>query len=323
MLKIIPFEQKFLPEAASLFIQNFRALRRAVPVLPDNFEDPVRVTKQLVSLFAHCPGAVALEDGRLAGYLGWHLLSDFRQTGRKAAYCPEWGHAAAAENQARIYRALYRTASAAWFEAGCQIHAITLLGHDRAVVDTWFWNGFGLGVVDGVRPVVPLGAKPANGLEIRQANLADAEILAGLEAEHMRHYGAPPTLMMSSAPSSAAEFTELLRDPHNCAWLAFDGSQPAGYLRFEGSGHGAADVVDCEHAIANTGAYVRPAYRGRGAAPAMLDAALRIFAARGLTCCSVDFEAFNPEAAAFWPRYFETVCLSLFRVPERQPFLTV
>jgi hypothetical protein len=51
----------------------------------------------------------------------------------------------------------------------------------------------------------------------------------------------------------------------------------------------------------------------------MLDAALRDYAARDFRRCSVDFESFNPEAAAFWLRYFEPVCYSVLRVPERQP----
>ena len=256
------------------------------------------------------------------GYIGWYLVADFRNTGRMAAYCPEWGHAAAPENQVRIYRALYRAASTAWFEAGCQSSAISLLAHDPAVINTWFWNGFGLGVVDAVRPMQPLEISRSTDLLVRRATPADAETLAELEGEHTRHYIEPPTLMEPFHPASPAEFTDLLNTPPNSAWLAWDGTQPAGYLRFEGQGFGAAEIVSSETAVANTGAYIRPAYRGRGAAPAMLDAALREYAARGFTCCSVDFEAFNPEAAAFWPRYFEPVVYSVFRVPERLPPLT-
>lgn len=48
----------------------------------------------------------------------------------------------------------------------------------------------------------------------------------------------------------------------------------------------------------------------------MINAALREYAARGFTCCAVDFESFNPEAAVFWPRHFTPVGHSLVRVPE-------
>jgi hypothetical protein len=63
--------------------------------------------------------------------------------------------------------------------------------------------------------------------------------------------------------------------------------------------------------------YVRPDQCGSGLGPALLDAALADFAARRLVRCTVDFESFNPAAAAFWLRYFQPACFSLVRVPER------
>jgi hypothetical protein len=59
-------------------------------------------------------------------------------------------------------------------------------------------------------------------------------------------------------------------------------------------------------------------YRGRKAL-ALWDAALRDYADRGLTCCTVNFESFNPEAAPFWMKYFDPVGLSVMRVPESYP----
>jgi hypothetical protein len=40
------------------------------------------------------------------------------------------------------------------------------------------------------------------------------------------------------------------------------------------------------------------------ASTAILDAAVRHHVDDCLTCCAVDFEAFNPEAATFWMRHF-------------------
>jgi hypothetical protein len=57
-------------------------------------------------------------------------------------------------------------------------------------------------------------------------------------------------------------------------------------------------------------------YRGRRAAPAMLQAALAHYARLGLPALYTNFESFNPEAAAFWPRHFRPVCYSLMRAPE-------
>jgi GNAT superfamily N-acetyltransferase len=79
---------------------------------------------------------------------------------------------------------------------------------------------------------------------------------------------------------------------------------------------GGSDVTASTDGVFISGAYVRRSYRRRGVADAILDAALRHYAGDGLTCCAVDFEAFNPEAAAFWTRSFTPVCYSLMRVPE-------
>ena len=107
----------------------------------------------------------------------------------------------------------------------------------------------------------------------------------------------PPTLMESFHPAGPAEFTDLLNTPPNSAWLAWDGTRPTGYLRFEGQGFGAAEIVLWSPpSPTRVPTSARPT---AGAGPLqpcwMLPAGLR---RRGFTCCSVDFEAFNPEAAA-------------------------
>jgi ribosomal protein S18 acetylase RimI-like enzyme len=116
------------------------------------------------------------------------------------------------------------------------------------------------------------------------------------------------------------EIAEVLEDPDNSFWVAFEGGQAMSYLRFEGQSFGACNIVRDESTMAITGAYTRPEFRGRGLAPALLDAALSDYRARGFLRCSVDFESFNPEAAAFWMRYFQPVCYSLFRVPEKYKY---
>jgi ribosomal protein S18 acetylase RimI-like enzyme len=316
MIAIVPFEKHFLPAAGELFTHDFARLRQAIPLLPAHFGQSGVVSDRLEKLLARRPGLAALEDGRLVGYLGWMLIDAFRETQRRAAYCPEWAHAAAGSRRPAVYRALYRAAAAQWAADGCQVHAISLLAGDSEAEKTWFWNGFGLTVVDALRPLTSLGAPAPTGLEVRKAAPADAQRLSVIEIEHRRHYTQPPVLMAAPAPTRADEFVELLRDERNSVWLALDGSETAGFMRFESSSFGAADIVNDAGTVAITGAYVRPAYRGRTAAAALLDSALSDYAARGFARCSVDFESFNPEAAAFWMKYFEPVCLSLTRTPE-------
>ena len=318
-MHIIPFRPDHIPDAANLFAASFRRQREITPALPDTMEHPAHVAELLAGFLRSFQGLVAVEHNRLVGYMSWLYADQFRGADRRGAYCPEWAHAAANENKAGIYRALYRAASTQWAEAGCQVHAITLLAHDQAAREVWFWNGFGLTVVDAVRPVRPLDGPCSTDLCIRAATGDDAELIALLDAEHWRHYTQPPIFMAAQHARDAAANREFLARPKNSVWLAFEGDTLAGFIRFEGYDFDGVQVVESDQTFCITGAYVRPAYRGRRAAGAMLDAALRDYAGRDFTCCAVNFESFNPEAASSWMRHFEPVCLSVLRVPECSP----
>jgi GNAT superfamily N-acetyltransferase len=317
---ITPLTRQQIATAAALFASNFTRFHQSAPALPAQMEDPAAAEGYLENLLAHSKAIAAFDGDRLVGYLGWWLIDAFRDTDRKAAYCPVWAHAVAADDTravSRIYRALYRAASAEWLAAGCQVHAVTLLAGNEAAREVWFWNGFGLAVVDAVRSLDSLGIPCPDGYALRRAVPADARSLALIEAEHWRHYAEPPTLMVANAASSTDEFIQLLENPDNSVWVAWKGAELAAYLRFEGLSHGATEIVSAEDTVACTGAYTRPAHRGKKIAAALLDSALAEFRARGLARCSVDFESFNPEAASFWVKYFQPVCYSVMRVPER------
>jgi ribosomal protein S18 acetylase RimI-like enzyme len=315
-IEISPLRREHIPQAAALFVESCRKQRRATPSLSDRLEDAERVAAMLDRMLGTCPGVAAVEDGRLVGYMVWYIVDRFRKTDRKGAYCPEWGHATVDEKKPEIYRAMYRVAAAGWAAAGCQVHAVTLLAYDRAAEQVWFWNGFGLTVVDAVRPMRPLDGPCSTPVSIRKATQADAPILAILDAEHCRHYTASPVFMPPPHNGDAAQFAEFLSRPKNSVWLAMDGKLPVGFIRYDGYDSDGVEIVNGEAAAYITGAYVRPAYRGRKVGAALLDGAFRDYAGQGLTCCAVNFESFNPEAASFWMRHFEPVCLSVLRVPE-------
>lgn len=183
-MDITAFRRAHVPEAAALFVDGFRRQRLLTPALPVAMEQPETVARMLDHLLdagraldggqalgaverpVASPGVVALDGGRLVGYLAWMLVDRFRGSDRRGAYVPEWGHACEESGRERIYRQMYRAAAEQWAAAGCGVHAITLLACDRIAETTWFWNGFGLTVVDAIRPMRPLDAAPASSLRI-------------------------------------------------------------------------------------------------------------------------------------------------------------
>ena len=315
-MQILPLSQAHIPEAAAFFIQNYHKQRQSTPLLPAAMEDKQRVEQMLKASFDASSALVAIEHGNVVGYLGWYLVDHFRGSKRKGAYIPEWGHAAAEGDKGKIYQAIYRCAAERWAEAGCQVHAITLLAEDQAAEKAWFWNGFGLTVIDAIRPMQPLERVRETGVTIRKATSADAAALSQLDAEHWQHYVRSPVFMPFRSGKDADQNIASFARSNNSVWLAEDGGELAGFLRFDGYDFDSVAILESEDGIIITGAYVRPAYRGRKVAVALLDAALRDYQSRGYKYCAVTFEFFNPEAASFWPCYFEPVCLSALRVPE-------
>jgi ribosomal protein S18 acetylase RimI-like enzyme len=313
-IKLITKEQ--CAEAATLFVARYQQLLSIYPILPDRMADAARVRSKLEHVVGKWGGVAAWEQGRLVGYLSWLYYDSFRGTGRRGAYCPEWAHACIGANRAAIYRALYTSASAQWAADGCQVHAITLLANDPEAQQVWFWNGFGLLLADGIRAMQPLGIPYSPGLTIRKATPVDAEALCVLDAEHCRHYSTSPIFMTPRYGASAQAFREFVGKERNSVWLAEDGPIPVGFIRYDGYDFDCAEIPQSDAGVFISGAYVRPAYRGRMVAVALLDMALRDYAARGFSSCVLDFETFNPNAATFWPRYFDLVCYALMRVPE-------
>jgi ribosomal protein S18 acetylase RimI-like enzyme len=141
-------------------------------------------------------------------------------------------------------------------------------------------------------------------------------MLAALDAEHVQHYRRAPVFMAPRAGLDVGANASFVSRPKNSVWLALDGELAVGFLRFDGYDFDSVAVLESDDGVLITGAYVRPAYRRRNVATALLQAGLQHYAALGLGYCAVNFESFNPEAASFWPKYFEPVCLSLMRVPE-------
>ena len=314
MLKIAPLRPDHFGAAASLFAAEYCALRGGVPEVPEPFTEPAPVRERLAGMEGR--SLAAFEGERLAGYLAWWQSEDFRRSGRRGAYVPEWGHSTLPEHRTEIYRALYRAASGQWAAAGLQVHAISLLAHDVVAREAWFWNGFGLAVIDAARSLAPLSPPVVSPLTVRRATPSDADALSSLDAEHTRHYAAPPVFMVPGATDTPDSFRNFLARPRNTIWLALAGDAPAGFMRFNGSEFDGVAMLESDRAAFCDGLYVRPAYRGRRAAAAMLAAAVDHYAALGLDALYTNFESFNPEAAAFWPRHFRPVCYSLMRVPE-------
>jgi GNAT superfamily N-acetyltransferase len=315
-MDILPLKPEFIPEAAALFSEKMKRQRQITPLLPDRMEDQALVHQRLAELLDANAGVAAVENGQLVGFIGWYLVDNFRGSNRIGAYVPEWGHAAQEGNQVKVYASMYRSISGLWAAAGCEVHAITLLAYNQEGQRIWYWHGFGLTVVDAIRAMKPLSPMPHTSFQIRKATPNDISEILPLDIEHSQYYAQPPIFMPELARWDAAEWETFLTRPLNSLWLAEKGGEPAGFIRFDAHNFDGVAVTEVEDAVFISGAYLRPSFRGQGAGSAILGAALSDYAEQGLSRCVTNFESFNPDATAFWLKYFYPVCYSLLRVPE-------
>jgi len=315
-VRVVPLDETHLDAASNLFSDDYKRCRKNVPELPESWLDSCVAREKLAHFLIRGSGLCAIVDDRLVGYLGWYSLQNFRDSGIQAAYVPEWAHAVDDTVKHDVYRMLYRSAAAMWQEQGVKAHVLSYPAGNQWMEQFWFWNGFGLLLIDAVRLLEPLNVAPHDRMVIRKAVFEDADVVLKLETEHWQHYLKAPVLMNPGERITLEEIQTLLSLKDTVYFLAEYDGDVAGMMKFEPRSSGATDFVNNCETIAITGAYVRDAYRGLRIAPVLLDAAIYYYIETGRQYCSVDFESFNPEAAAFWMKYFKPIRYSVYRVPE-------
>jgi len=341
-LNITALNDSHLPDAAGLFVSRYREARSRTPVLPVRHEDPGTILPRLSDLLKKGPGAAAIQDGRLVGFLAGMAIPNFKGT-QRGVWCPEWAHAAVESggaNRADVYRRLYEWISAQWVAAGCFTQAITLFAHDVEAGDIWFRNGFGLLCVDAVRSLDPVAADrplapaatirqatagPLPAATIRRATPADVDQILNLTVQHYRYLAGAPIFLPYLRAVGREEIEGWLADPTQAVLvatvtgeIASAEGEVAAYLRGGLGCPEAAHVLSDPKTASITRAFTRESLRRQGLASALLGRFVEWARLRGMERIAVDFEPQNIHGSRFWGRHFEPVCHSVIRrVDER------
>ena len=102
-MEIMPFNEEHLEDAGALVAARYRAERKLDLSLPPAFEDSGSIVPRLRDYANGRAGVVAIQNGRLAGFLMGLLVLNI---GRRLAWSPDWGHAADSDDNREIYRAM-------------------------------------------------------------------------------------------------------------------------------------------------------------------------------------------------------------------------
>ena len=312
-LEIHPFADEHLDEAARLLAARHARHRAAEPLLSATYEAPgaARTAVEEAWLAEGASGAVALQDGRLVGYLVG------------APRAPAWGPnvwvetAGHAVEEAETLRDLYAAAAGPWVKTGAIRHYAIVPAFDAPLVDAWFRVGFGQQHALGIREVPPASA--ADGLvAVREAEARDVEALVPLDLLGAHQAGSPT---FSDGPQTdpealREELAEEMADPRAAMLVAeLDGrvvgcasAAPVEYSSLHGG------LARPERACIIGYAATLPEVRGSGAGLALTEGAFAWARGRGYPTVVVDWRETNLLASRFWRgRGFRTTFLRLYR----------
>ncbi len=316
-LEVLPFDETHLPDAGRLLAERHRRHRAAEPLVSARHEDPAAAQTEVAAAWAlpDASGAVAVRDGRVAGYL-LGAPKPGAAWGRNV-----WVESAGlAVEEAEDARDLYAGAAARWVDEGRTAHYVVVPAHDDDLVGAWFRLAFGHQHTHAVRDV-PTGPPPTPPhVVVRRAVRADIPALALLDLELPLHQGLAPTFSageLGSYEEAVQEWTEDFDDPDFATFVA------------EHDGRVVGSAVGCplEKSSSNDGlmrpehtgflgfAAVFPDARGLGAGRALGEAVLAWSAEQGHASVVTDWRAPNLLSSRAWPALgFRPTFLRLHRL---------
>ncbi len=317
----------YVDEALVMVLNAYIKERQSIPYLPDaDFSNSIR--DSIKYLFENGSGYAALLNNEFVGFLSGFKVDNF--FGKyNGIYCPIYGHGVKPDYGLSLYSELYRYAADQWVKEEYITHAVTVFSHDDALVNMWFWQGFGLRCIDSIRQTstlklpASLTNSTSSGFEIRKAVAEDADILSDIHIQHNNYYRRSPVFMPRSNYDPVEEHMDWMSQEGNHEWVAYRSNKPIGIMRLCTE---AESFISCHSSVMNIqDSFVIESERGNGVGSALLNTVQQWLMENGYPLCGVDYESINPQAKNFWGRYFTPYTYSLVRRIDEQilPYIKI
>jgi GNAT superfamily N-acetyltransferase len=240
-------------------------------------------------------GAVALRDGRVAGFVLAEIM-----THPLFGRCAWVAHPGQAADDGELLRDLYTFAAEAWVEAGADRHYV-LVPAFAAALAPWVRLGFGHMHVEALRSLtIELAAAPP-GVTLRLGRRPDLEAAEAIDLEIFRIQERSPSFARLPLNRGARrdEWIEMDLDEDGLRYLIAErDGKPVGHTliyRPDAVLGYPADVAYLASTVVLEGA------RGRGIGTALLAEILRLAREAGYGSVVTNWRMTNLSASRFWP----------------------
>lgn len=275
-------------------------------VLNDSFKDILKSNR----------GLVAVERGKVLGYLGFWGSMDNHFGNVKGSFSPLFANAYSGENRGKLASLLFQYVSEEMIKEEILSYGICVYSNEVEVMTSLAMNGFGIRCSDAIRNVnKPLNIQINTEYSYEEIHYSEAGCLLPLHNGLARHMIKSPTYFPNEE-LSREDFIDKCTKEKPRFFIAKDKSEIIGYFKIADDGE--TFITEDPDYLHICGAYLKEDYRGKNILQSLLSFVLETLKNDGIKRLGVDYETINPTALRFWEKYFHSYTYSFVRrIDER------
>ncbi len=307
--------EKYLEDAVRLAQAQYNMEQKCIEALYKKDYKEV-LTGSLNEIFKNKLGAVAVEKGKVLGYLSFWGEFSGHFGNVKGAFSPLFANAFGGEDRGKTASLLFQHASQEMIKKEILSYAVCVYSHDTEVMTSFIMNGFGIRCSDAIRNVDKLlNIKINTEYSYEEIQYNDAGGLLSLKNGLVRHLRKSPTYFPNQE-FSEENFIAMCQRRQSRFFIAKNDSEIIGYIEIMNDGE--TFITEEQDMLNICGAYLKENYRGKNILQSLLSFVLETLKNEGVKRVGVDCETINPNALRFWGKYFDSYTYSFVRrIDER------
>jgi len=317
---ICEFTIDYVEKALELLRLEYEREGQITPFLPE-FTQTADKTGELQWFAGDKLGFCAVKDDELLGFFCYYppFKGVYNTVTEFGSWSPLHAHAIKEMDEKQTEAVWSRLVQAAMDRAnkeGSNYHSVTLFRHEIILKEILSMYGFGYRCADAlldVKAYQPSLPEMSEEVTIRQTCEDDFPALRTLRRELSYHLAKSPCFCIHNEN----QFQEYIKERETSEELVTFGlynsdDQLIGLI--DTNEEDGENFISQGQPILNiSGMYLSDAYRGKGLAQLLVNAAVDEAKNLGKPLLGVDYETMNPTARGFWEKYFTPYTISLVR----------